>query len=155
MDIEARNRIEKYLVKTDFRLIDFIIKGDARIKYYEIYIDGRNNLSIDELAKVNSDIRDLLESKGLTKGLSNISVSSPGVDRPFKYIWQLYKHVGRTFDVKLNNGSFFNGILEEVTEADENTLRFKILKKGKNETGVEETMRFSDIIDLKVKLKFK
>ena len=155
MDIEARNRIEQYLVKTDFRIIDFIIKGDALNKIYEIYVDCKSNFAVDELAKLNREIWELLESRNLTRGLSNISVSSPGVDKPFKYIWQLYKHKGRTFEVKLKNGNFLNGILEKVTEGDENMLKFKIMKKGKESKNAEESFNFCDIQDLKVKLKFK
>ena len=155
MDIESRNIIEKYLVKTDFRIIDFVIKGDSRKKIYEIYVDCKNELVIDDLARLNREIWDLLESKNMTNGLSNISVSSPGVDKPFKYIWQLYKHKGRTFDIKFHNGNFFNGILEEVIESDENLLKFKIFKKGKDSLVIDELVKFKDIDVLKVKLKFK
>jgi ribosome maturation factor RimP len=155
LDIESRNIIEKYLVKTDFRIIDFVIKGDSRKKIYEIYVDCKNELLIDDLARLNREIWDLLESKNMTNGLSNISVSSPGVDKPFKFIWQLYKHKGRTFDIKFHNGNFFNGILEEVIEADENLLRFKIFNKGKDSIVIDELVKFKDIDILKVKLKFK
>lgn len=155
MDIEARNRIEQFLIKTDYRIIDFVIKGDSRSKIYEIFVDSRKELLVDDLAKMNREIWDLLETKNLVNNISKITVSSPGVDNPFKYIWQLFKHTGRTFDVKLRNDMFFTGILEEVKEEEQNILRFNILRKSKNSEGVIDLVQFSDIKELKVKLKFK
>ena len=48
MDIEARNRIEQFLIKTDYRIIDFVIKGDSRSKIYEIFVDSRKELLVDD-----------------------------------------------------------------------------------------------------------
>jgi len=155
MDIEARNKIEQYLLKTDYKIIDFIIKGDSKNKIYEIFVDSRENVIVDDLAKINREIGDLLESKNLTKGLSKITVSSPGIEKPVKYIWQLCKHKGRTFEVKLKNENFFTGILEEVIEKEEDLLRFNILRKIKENENMSDLVKFKDINGLKVKLKFK
>jgi ribosome maturation factor RimP len=155
MDIEARNRIEKYFIRNDYRIIDFIIRGDQRMKIYEIYVDSRNNVLIDDLGRFNKELWELLESKELTKGLSKIIISSPGVERSFKYIWQMYKHVGRILEVKLKNGKTLVGKLEEVFENENPGIKLFVTKKGKNDTenSINEII-FSDIAESKVKIRF-
>jgi ribosome maturation factor RimP len=155
MDIEARNRIEKYFIRNDYRIIDYIIRGDQKTKIYEIYVDSRNSVLIDDLGRFNKELWELLESKELTKGLSKIIISSPGVERSFKYIWQMYKHIGRILEVKLKNGKTLVGKLEAVFENENPGIKLFVTKKGKNdaENLVNEIM-FSDIAESKVKIRF-
>jgi ribosome maturation factor RimP len=154
MDIEARNRIEKYLKSTSYRLIEFTIKGDERNKIYEIFVDCRGKLIVDELAKMNKEIWELLQSKQLTKGVSKIMVSSPGADKRFKYIWQLLKHIGRSIDIEMKTGNFLSGKLIEVNEEPEEKIYIKIPKKKRDDEDKFEWIDFKDILESKIKLKY-
>lgn len=154
MDIEARNRIEKYIKSTNYRLIEFTVKGDQRNKIYEVFVDSRGKLEVEELAKINREIWDLLESKELTKGVSKIMVSSPGVDKRFKYVWQLLKHMGRTLDIELKSGNSINGKLLEVKEEPDEKIYIKIPKKKKDGEDKFEWLSFNDIAECKVKIKY-
>jgi ribosome maturation factor RimP len=154
MDIEARNRIEKYIKGTNYRLIEFTVKGDQRNKIYEVFVDCRGKLEVEELAKINREIWDLLESKELTKGVSKIMVSSPGVDKRFKYIWQLLKHMGRTLDIELKSGDTLSGKLQEITEEPDEKIYIKIPKKKKDDEDKFEWINFNDISECKVKIKY-
>jgi ribosome maturation factor RimP len=154
MDIEARNRIEKYLKSTNYRLIEFTIKGDERNKIYEIFVDCRGKLIVDELAKMNKEIWELLHSKQLTKGVSKIMVSSPGADKRFKYIWQLLKHIGRSIDIEMKSGNFLSGKLIEVNEEPEEKIYIKIPKKKRDDEDKFEWIDFKDILESKIKLKY-
>ncbi len=154
MDIEARNRIEKYLKSTNYRLIEFTIKGDERNKIYEIFVDCRGKLIVEELAKMNREIWEMLQSKDLTKGISKIMVSSPGAETRFKYIWQLFKHIGRSIDVEKKSGDYLSGKLIEVKEEPEEKIYIKIPKKRKDDEDKFEWIEFKDILESKIKLKY-
>jgi len=154
MDIEARNRIEKYLKSTNYRLIEFTVKGDERNKIYEIFVDSRGKLIVEELAKMNREIWDLLQSKELTKGISKIMVSSPGADKRFKYIWQLLKHIGRNIDIEMKNGEYLSGKLLEVKEESDEKIYIRIPKKRRNDEEKFEWIEFKDILESKIKLKY-
>lgn len=155
MDIEARNKIERYFIQNDYRIIDFIIRGDQKLKIYEIFVDSRNNVLIDDLGRFNKELWELLESKDLTKGLSKIIISSPGVERSFKYIWQMYKHIGRVLEVKLKSGETLTGKLEDVAENDNPCIRLNLTKKKKDslDNSVQE-IKFTEISESRVKISF-
>jgi len=92
--------INKSLENTDYKLIDYILHGDVRKKVLEIFVDSEKPVDLDELGEINKKLWEEIDDKDEYKSVSKIIVSSPGVDRPIKYLWQLKKHIGRTVSVK-------------------------------------------------------
>lgn len=80
-----------------------------------IYADKAKNITIDECTALH---RALIE-KIPTAGDYEITVSSPGMDQPFKVAEQYQKYMGRQVSVLLTNGqryigklvAFLNGII--------------------------------------------
>jgi ribosome maturation factor RimP len=148
--------IEDNLKSTEAKLIDFVVRGEKKNKILEIYIDSEAGLNLETISTINRNISKLVDEFQAEKGtneISKIMVSSPGVDKPFKFAWQLYKHIGREIDITMNDGEKISGILELLEPND--TLVIEEIKKKKSEPAKDKKIiKFSDIKDSRIKLKF-
>lgn len=153
---EYQDLIEDYLKNSEAKLIDFVVRGERKNKILEIYVDSESGLNLETISNINRDISkivdDFQEEKG-TNEISKLTVSSPGVDKPFKFAWQLHKHIGREIDITLNDDEKISGILE-LLQPDE-TLVIEEVKKKKSEPAKDKKIiKFGDIKESRIKLKF-
>lgn len=88
-----------------------------------------------------------------------ITVSSAGLDKPFRVLPQYVKNIGRDVKVKLNDGSKLEGTLIKADENQfviENSRKEKIEGKKKKEVIVEQqTLNYSDVKETKIVISFK
>jgi ribosome maturation factor RimP len=102
MDLFKENivRISDEIAKNlGFFLVDVVFRGDQRRRIIEVYIDGENSVSADNLAEISREINKIIEEQDFLKESYRLDVSTPGVDRPLKYIKQFPKHLNRKFEV--------------------------------------------------------
>jgi ribosome maturation factor RimP len=117
-------------------------------------VDSRDKLDLDNLTDLNRKIWKKIEEAGLNENFSKITVSSPGIDRSFKYIEQLLKHTGRDIDIKLNDGTKISGTLENILEEEgQICLGTKGRKKEQSESNIK-VIDFKIIKESKIKIKF-
>ena len=88
-----------------FFLIDCVIRGNNANRIIEIYVDGEKNVSADDCAKISNEINLQLENVPDIGSSYRLDVSSPGVDRPLKFLKQYPKHINRYFEVAYTAGS--------------------------------------------------
>lgn len=116
--VEISNKIAE---KLGYFVIEVIIRGDSRKRIVEIFVDAQQNVSADDLAEMSREINSIIEEESIIKESYRLEVSSPGVDRPLKFLQQYPKHVNRNFEVVYKSGEEekkFNGKLKSV-ERDE------------------------------------
>ncbi|HAY34105.1 MAG TPA: ribosome assembly cofactor RimP [Ignavibacteria bacterium] len=156
METEIKNIAEDYFSRSDYKIIDYILRGEKGTKVLEIYVDNRKGINIDELVKINHELDDLIEEKIASADISKLQVSSPGAERSFKFIWQLEKHIGRDIEAILSGDEDVTGKLTMVSEND-GKIGIEIQKKEKGKKNTEEyrEINFGDILESKIKLKFK
>lgn len=87
-----------------------------------IYADKDKNITLDECITLH---RALIE-KIPTAGDYEITVSSPGMDQPFKVAQQYKKYMGRAISVLTNEGQRHTG---KLTAFDNNTVTIEEQKK--------------------------
>lgn len=133
-------------------LIDLIQKGDQRNVFLEVFIDKKEKFGIDEIAEVNRNLRKIFEEKNIDKEISKLIVSSPGAENPFKFFWQMEKHIGREIEIKTKNEDVISGKLEKIVDFWKE--EFQVLIKEKKETKIVNYL-FGDISEAKIKLSFK
>ncbi|MGB9697060.1 MAG: ribosome maturation factor RimP [Ignavibacteria bacterium] len=144
--------INRSLVNTGYGLIDYVLHGDIRRKVLEIFVDSEKPVNLDDLGEINKKLWEEINSKDEYKNISKIVVSSPGVDRPIKYLWQLKKHIGRTVSVKDTTSNIYVGKLTKVNETGEELTI--VVRDKKNKTEVEKRFLFSSLQEVKVKVLF-
>ena len=102
MDLLRENIIkisEEIVQKLGFFLIEIIFRGDQRKRIIEVFVDGEKNVSADDLAEISREINKLIEEQELIKEPYRLDISTPGVDRPLKFLKQFPKHLNRKFDL--------------------------------------------------------
>ena len=75
-------------------------------------------------------------------------MSSPGTERPLKFIQQFYKHVNRKFELNYKQESETKKVTARLIEVNNEMLKFLL---NNNE---EITLNFKDILKAKVIISF-
>ncbi|PIR25129.1 MAG: ribosome maturation factor RimP [Deltaproteobacteria bacterium CG11_big_fil_rev_8_21_14_0_20_42_23] len=101
-----------------FRLIEreFVCEsGEWKLR---LYIDKEGGVNIDDCSKVSRAVGDVIEVEDLIDRPYALEVSSPGINRPLRYLEDFESHVGKVVKVKtkekLNGRAKFKGELEKV-----------------------------------------
>jgi len=136
--------IEKYLLNNDLFLVDISISSDNDI---EIAIESSETVNINNC----SDISKIVE-EGLDREVEDFSltVTSAGLDQPFKVFRQYLKFVGKDVEVIFKNGTKQVGTLTDAQE-DKIELTFSRLEKvdGKKKRERFEMRTYYPLSDIK------
>ena len=137
-------------------LLELIIKGTGRLKL-EAILDGDEGVTISECAEISRKVGKILEEEGLMDAPYELFVSSPGVDRALKLNRQYPKNIGRSLELKLQNGESCTAKLVQVTEKGLDLEEQTIVKEGKKKKKVvlNHHFDFEEIVEAKVQVSFK
>ncbi len=131
----------------DFLLIDVNFKGKESSPVIEVFVDNEKGVTVKDCEELSRKFEPALEKEFFNDKKYRLDVSSPGIDRPLKYLAQYFKHVGRKLKVKyLSEGEkkIFEGKLLEIN-GDE------LLFETKNEN---VKIKFENIIKAEVLISF-
>jgi len=143
------NEISEYLAQKGFYLIDFLERGEKKNIILEIYIDCKENLDLDKIATISKDLNELVDKSEIFKSILKVVVSSPGADKPFKYIWQVAKYINKNIEYILNGEKRKAKLLDVNIENNTLLLKEKIDKKD-----CEIERDYGMLEDVKIKLPF-
>lgn len=149
MDIHNKilNIITPVIESRNLFLIDLVVRGDERKRIIEIYIDSASNINADLLAELSREINNLLSREEEYLGNYRLDVSSPGVNRPLKFLAQYPKHINRMFEVNFQEDNQTKKIKAKLISVNGDELLFN---DGKNEI----IINFNQIIKAKVLISF-
>lgn len=138
---------EEHLKDTDRYIVDLQIKSGNIIR---LFIDGNDSVKIEECIALSR----YLESN-FDREIEDfeLSVSSAGLDQPFKVYKQYLKNINKEVSVLLTDGKKHSGVLTEANEI-EIALDIPANKKKKIE---KQELRFliNDIKETKSIISFK
>jgi ribosome maturation factor RimP len=133
--------------KLNFLLVDFNIRGDQRKRIIEVYVDCEKTVSADDLAEISREINSAIEEKNLIDKSYRLDVSTPGVDRPLKFLQQFPKHVNRNFEIIIKNKDEEQILTGKLLAVKGEDLHFNI-------NGKELIVKFNNTINAKVLISF-
>ena len=124
------NKIKEETENLGYLFIEIDFRGDTRNHILEIYIDNEVGITTVDCARVSRAVGDMIEEEELIESKYRLDVSSPGIDRPLKYIQQFERNIGRSFELQLEdeNDSKLEG---KLLELDNDDLKFQIKKELK------------------------
>ncbi|MBI9071710.1 MAG: hypothetical protein JEY94_08935 [Melioribacteraceae bacterium] len=141
LNFAVENAVSKY----NCLLVDLLIRGTDTNRILEIYVDNDEGVSTKMCADISRELGDVIENENIISSRYRLDISSPGVDRPLKFLPQFKKHINRKLSVELNeHEEKFEGVLLEVVDE---TLVFKV----KNE---EKVINFNKIKTAMVLISF-
>ena len=132
--------------KNNLFLLEVLFRGNERDRVIEIFIDGEDNLSAGDCARISREINQVIEERELLDSAYRLDVSTPGVDRPLKYLKQYKKHINRKFEVRYKTGENKKDITAKLVKIEEDNLYFY--------SDREQLIKFEDIIKAKVLVSF-
>lgn len=95
---------EKSLENSGFMLIDIIVRGSSNSPVIEVFVDSEKGITTEDCSEISRKIHELIEETDISKTKYRLDVSSPGIDRPLKFIEQYPKHIGRKFEIEYLSG---------------------------------------------------
>ena len=128
-------------------LIDFVVRGSSNAKIVEIFIDGVKNVSAEDCSDLSRKINDRLDRLTDSNKILRLDVSSPGVDRPLKFLKQFPKHINRKMEIEYLQNGEAKKITAKLTGVENEVLYFSF----KNS---EIKINFNNILSAKVLISF-
>lgn len=127
---EILNRVKEITEELGYLFIELDFRGDSRNHILELFIDNESGITTVDCSKVSEVVGNWIEDEAIIKSRYRLNVSSPGVDRPLKYIQQFKKNVGRKFKLQLeeNEDKKLEG---ELLEVNNDVLKFQLGKELK------------------------
>jgi ribosome maturation factor RimP len=143
-----RDLILEVVERNNFLLIETVIRGHGNNRVIEVFIDAENYVSADDCSKVNREINERVKNTVLAQENYRLEVSSPGTDRPLKYLKQFSKHINRKFDLSYK----INGEIKKATAvlAEINDDELKFITNNNNVL----LLKFNTIVKAKVIISF-
>jgi len=140
--------MEELLVSTDKFLVDILIRPVNRIS---VFVDGDHGVSIDDCRKISRSLEQRLNEDNED---FELSVSSPGLDRPLKLLRQYKKNIGRGMEIITVSGEKVEGILFSVGDSGVEIIS-PVKGKKKQEEQKNISLLFRDIKVAKIKIDFR
>jgi ribosome maturation factor RimP len=140
--------ISEVVEANNFLLIEIVIRGYRTNRVIEVFIDGENFVSADDCSKISKKIIERFKDNILSEENYRLDISSPGTDRPLKYVKQFPKHINRMFDLSYNLNDETRRITAKLIEVNGNELKFLTANND------EMILNFNNIIKAKVIVSF-
>ena len=115
----------------------------------KVYIDGMQGVSIDRCVEVSRYIEQRLDRDAED---FELTVSSAGLDQPFRVARQYVKNIGKEVKVLTAEGQTLKGTL---TAADEQGFRLKETPKKKAPETPEHAFEYTQVKETKIVISFK
>ena len=147
LDENIKEIVTKDVEKNGFLLIDFILRGTEHNRVIEVYFDGEKDVSADDCASVSREIDSHLKDLLVKHPDFRLDVSSPGIDRPLKFLKQYHKHANRKFDISYGSGEEIKKLSGKLAAIEGDHLTFISNNK-------EVIINFNDIVKANVIVSF-
>ena len=143
---KLQQEVEQKLEGTDNFLVDIRIRSGNRIM---LLLDSDTNINIDDCIAVSRHIESVFPRE---EEDYDLTVSSSGIDQPYKLLRQYIKNIGREVEVTHTDGSTFTG---KLVAADEQKISvYRKVKVKKVETEETRDIPFDQIKQTKEVISF-
>jgi ribosome maturation factor RimP len=148
LEENIRVAAEQAVKDNGFFLIDINLRGFAKNRVIEVFIDGESYISAEDCAKVGRELNSLIQQGSLIDSAFRLEVSSPGVDRPLKFLKQFHKHLNKTFEVSYKQEDMeLRTFVGKLTAIEGDNLIFSVRNSNL-------IIDFNNIIKAKVQISF-
>lgn len=138
---------EEVINSLGYLLIDIVVRGDNHLRIFELYIDNEKGITTDDCVLVSRAINEKIEEEKIIDSNYRLDVSSPGIDRPLKFLVQYQKHLNRKFEVQYK-------VDDQVKKLTGKLLRIEADNLFFSEKNDEVKINFNNIIKAKVLISF-
>ena len=141
------SKIEEIVTALGFVLIDLSFRGDNHLRIIEVFIDSEKGVNTDDCENLSRTLNETIQAEELIKSNYRLDVSSPGVDRPLKFLIQYGKHINRKFEVEFKDGEEIKKLVGKLSRLEGSRLYFTVQNS-------ESAIDFQNIVKAKVLISF-
>ena len=145
--------VEEKIEGTEYYIVDISVSSSNQIR---VEIDGDKGDKINDCVQISRHIEGSYDREEVD---FELTVSSAGMDQPFKILRQYQRYIGREVEIKTTDGQKTKGILVSADETAvllETTRKEKIQGKKKKEIVIEnKTVPMEQVKETKVIISFK
>lgn len=116
--------VEEKIEGTDYFIVEISVSSSNQIR---VEIDGDKGVKISDCVQISRHIEGSFDRE---EEDFELTVSSAGMDQPFKILRQYQRYLGREVELKTTSGEKHKGLL---IAADENTVEIEIAERRKVE----------------------
>jgi len=144
---KIRELISPVFERMNIHLVDLELRRQVNSLVLSVYADTDSGISLKQITDLTREIEDILDLENPIPGKYRLDVSSPGVDRPLKEIWQFRKNINRKLQVDYQFEGGHKEVIGELTGVNEKEITIK----NKNK---ETKIPFETIKKAVVKIKW-
>jgi ribosome maturation factor RimP len=145
--------VSEKIAGTEYYIVDINVSTSNQIR---VEIDGDKGVKINDCVDISRHIEGNYDREEVD---FELTVSSAGMDQPFKITRQYQRYIGREVETKITSGEKLKGIL---VSADENAIVLEITRKEKIEGKKKKllitenkTIPMEQVKETKVVISFK
>jgi len=122
----------------------------------EIFLDSDESVTFEKCRKISRFIEAVLDEEQWLGEKYTLEVSSAGVGKPLKFTRQYVKNIGRTIEIKKEDGEKMKGTLVAANEDSVSIQYTETIKEGKKKKKVETEVAIprEQIKEAKIKVSF-
>lgn len=111
-------------------VIDVLLRGERGSAVLEVFIDSEDGVTTETCAEVSRQISQAPSLQEILSRGTRIVVSSPGIERPLKFMWQYKKHIGRQMRIRVREQEGVRDVHGKLVAADDTGIT---LEAGTNQ----------------------
>ncbi len=136
------------LDENDAFLIELKHLREKGFDKYLFFIDKETNLTIEDCSTISRLLEKSLVEENVIAENDQIEVSSPGIDKPLRFLRQFQKHINKKFSITFMDNDVKKTQEMKLVGVNEDTLTFELNQNVKE-------IKFSNIVFAKTLISFK
>lgn len=126
---EISEKIEEAVAELGYLLVDIEFKGQSKDSIIGVFVDNKIGVTTEDCVRISRILGDLIEDQNLIDSKYRLNVSSPGVDRPLKFIEQYTKNINKELEVTYAQNEETKNIVARLNKIEGNKLFFEFKKE--------------------------
>lgn len=126
---EISGKIKEAVAELGYLLIDIEFKGQSKDSIIGVFVDNKIGVTTEDCVRISRILGDLIEDQNLIDSKYRLNVSSPGVDRPLKFIEQYTKNINKELEVTYAQNEQTKNIVARLNKIEGNNLFFEFKKE--------------------------
>ena len=135
----------------------FVVEIQQNNSKVSVFVDSDSNITFEKCRKLSRYLETFIDENKWLGEKYTLDVSSPGIERPLKFLRQYQKNIGRKLEVTPKEEKKITGTLVEADEEGILIEEKKRVKEGKKKVSkvIQTKLAFDEIRKAVVKISFK
>jgi ribosome maturation factor RimP len=118
-------------------VVEILLRGSQQGKVLEVFIDTDTGVTTEACAEVSREISQALDAQNVFTHRYHLVVSSPGIDRPLKFLRQYRRNVGRQMLLTCRGSEGTESVQGTLLDVDEEGIVLRTAKEERRRITID------------------